>query len=414
MLTPGNCATTLPMLQLRTSLLSIAILASLLVACAPGAVPTSGPTVTAADTVITRTKLDSLQAIIAELSKPIPDSTVNIGIHPIALPDTLSIIGVGDIMVGTNYPKESYLPPDFANGLWADVKTVLRDADVTFGNLEGVILNEGGIPKYCSDPSICYAFRSPEVYSYHLADAGFDVMSTANNHAGDFGDPGRENTMRVLDVLGIAHGGQLTKPTATFVRNGVRYGFAAFAPNTGTLSINDIPNAMRIVRELKQVSDVVIVSFHGGAEGSKHEHVTRQREVFYGENRGNVYEFAHAMVDAGADIILGHGPHVTRAVEVYKDRFIAYSLGNFNTYGRFNLRGPNGIAPIVKVYLHPDGRFMYGQIIPTYQSGEGGARIDAGGRVIEKIRSLTAEDFPEGSLHIDDAGYIRYLSKQTP
>ncbi|HAA16578.1 MAG TPA: capsule biosynthesis protein CapA [Cytophagales bacterium] len=384
-------------------------------ACITGKnVQPSGPIITEADTVITRTVLDSLQELITVLSTPIPDSTVQIFAYPLKKVDTLSIIGVGDIMVGTNYPQESYLPPDFANGLWDEVAPILREANVTFGNLEGVILNGGGNVKNCSNPAVCYAFRSPEVYGYHFVNSGFDVMSTANNHAGDFGDPGRENTMRVLDVLGIAHGGQLTKPTATFERDGVRYGFAAFAPNTGTVSINDLPNARRIVKELAEVSDVVIVSFHGGAEGRNFENVPKKREIFYGENRGNVYEFAHAMVDAGADVIFGHGPHVTRAVEVYKDRFIAYSLGNFNTYGRFSLRGVSGIAPIVKVFTQPDGTFLYGKVIPTYQSGEGGARIDPQNRVIKRLQELNAEDFPNAVIRIDDAGYIRYLSKQTP
>ena len=67
------------------------------------------------------------------------------------------------------------------------------------------------------------------------------------------------------------------------------------------------------------------------------------------QNRGSVYRFAHEVVDAGADVVFGHGPHVTRALEFYRDRLICYSLGNFATYRRFNLSGPNGIAPIVKV-----------------------------------------------------------------
>lgn len=396
----------------RTSILSIGLLCSLLSACLSSKVPTQNTVVLQAnDTIVAQEKIDSLHQLISDLRLPVPDSTVQIFAHPIASVDSLSIIGVGDIMAGTNYPKTSYLPPDFGSELWQEVIPILRDADVTFGNLEGVLLNKGGIPKYCSNPAVCYAFRSPEVFAYHFVDAGFDVMSTANNHAGDFGDPGRENTMRVLDILGIAHGGQLTKPTAIFVRNGIRFGFAAFSPNTGTVSINDLPNAVRIVKELKALTDVVIVSFHGGAEGSKHEHVTRKRETFYGENRGNVYEFAHEMVDAGADIIFGHGPHVTRGMELYKGRFIAYSLGNFNTYGRFNLRGPNGIAPIVKLWIGPTGQFLSGEVIPTYQSGEGGAKIDPNNRVIKKLQELNAADFPNSQLVIDDTGNIRYLSK---
>ena len=161
---------------------------------------------------------------------------------------------------------------------------------------------------------------------------------------------------------------------------------------------------------MSKVSDVVIVSFHGGAEGRNHQHVTRKTEKFYGENRGNVYEFAHAMIDAGADIIFGHGPHVTRAVDIYKDRFITYSMGNFCTYGRFNLRGVNGIAPIVKIETNSEGKFLQGQLIPIYQPGAGGPKIDPKKRAISVIRELTKKDFPESNLLIDDSGFITYLN----
>lgn len=325
------------------------------------------------------------------------------------LKDTLSIIGVGDIMMGTNFPDEGYLPPDEGRSLLADVDTILQDADVTFGNLEGVILNEGGDPKYCKDPSICYIFRSPEYLVQNLVHAGFDVMSIANNHAGDFGDPGRNNTMRVLDSLNIEYAGQLARPFTTFMIDGMRYGFAAFAPNTGTVSINDIAQAQAIVAHLDSISDVVIVSFHGGAEGSKYQNVTRANEYFYGENRGNVYLFAHQVIDAGADVVFGHGPHVTRAVEVYKNRFIAYSLGNFCTYARFNLRGDNGLAPIMKVYTDSKGKFFWAQVTPIVQRPPGGPDIDFEKRVITNLQQLTEKDFPEVKIKIDDSGIITYI-----
>jgi poly-gamma-glutamate capsule biosynthesis protein CapA/YwtB (metallophosphatase superfamily) len=178
------------------------------------------------------------------------------------------------------------------------------------------------------------------------------------------------------------------------------------------MSINDIEKAKSIVTYLEQHADIVIVSFHGGAEGTAYRHVPRKNELFYGENRGNVYAFSHAMIDAGADIIFGHGPHVTRAVEVYKNRFIAYSLGNFCTYARFNLRGENGLAPIMDVKTKPDGTFLFAEITPIIQRGEGGAEIDKEGRVIKVIQELTEKDFPEGQLTIDDTGRIHYLQKE--
>jgi hypothetical protein len=161
-----------------------------------------------------------------------------------------------------------------------------------------------------------------------------------------------------------------------------------------------------MVDSLRQRCDILIVSFHGGAEGADHQHVTRQNETYLGAGRGNVYAFAHRVIDSGADIVFGHGPHVTRAAEIYKDRFIIYSLGNFCTYRRFNLRGPNGIAPIMKVYLTPAGRFLKGEIIPAHQPGSGGASLDPRKRVITKLQELTRTDFPEIPLHIDQQGII--------
>lgn len=326
--------------------------------------------------------------------------------------DTLTIVGVGDIMLGTNFPDPNYLPPDSGKYLLKDVLPYLRQADLTFGNHEGVILNEGGNQKHCSNPKLCYLFRSPEFITQNLVNAGFDVMSLANNHAGDFGNPGRKNSMRVLDSLGIHHAGQLAKPYTVFTKEGITYGFAAFSPNTGTVSINDLENAREIVRRLDSLTDIVIISFHGGAEGRKFEHVTREREYFYGENRGNVYEFSHALIDEGADIIFGHGPHVARAIEVYKKRFIAYSLGNFCTYARFNLSGVNGLAPIAQIKTTNEGEFISGKIISAKQKGEGIPEIDPNFSAALRIKQLTEMDFPDSKIFIDETGNIHYIQSQ--
>lgn len=322
-------------------------------------------------------------------------------------PDTVSIIGVGDIMLGTAYPLPKYLPPNNdCSPLLEEVKPILRDADVTFGNLEGAFLNEGPTTKNCKDTLKCYAFRMPDKYVNCLSDAGFTVMSLANNHSGDFGMKARINTMRLLDSVGIQYGGLEIKPSAEFIIDSVKYGFIAFAPIRATLDMLNLKMASKMVADLKSRNDIVIVSFHGGAEGREHEFVTREAEEFYGEDRGNVYEFAHLMVDAGADVIFGHGPHVARAIELYKGRLIAYSLGNFCTYARFNLSGPNGLAPIVKVYTNTQGEFLHGQIFSAQQLGEGGATLDSQNRALKKIQYLSQHDFPENKLQILDNGEL--------
>ena len=343
------------------------------------------------------------------LVSEVPD-TVNLNIYRV-FPDTISIIGVGDMMIGTNYPTEKYLPPDSGKYIFSYVKETLSSADLTFGNLEGVILNEGGIPKKCKNPEKCYIFRMPEYMADHFVTAGFDVLSVANNHSNDFGDEGRENTGRVLESRSIYYAGFDTKPYTIIRKGEIIYGFAAFAPNKGTASINDLEEAINIVQHLDSISDIVIVSFHGGAEGKDFQHVTRETELFYGENRGNVYEFSHKLIDAGADVLFGHGPHVPRAIEVYEKRFVAYSLGNFSTYARFNLRNENGLAPIIKIYTNAKGEFYHGKIISAIQTGLGIPKIDSKNRASLKIMELFKNDFPEGVISVDPSGVISYIEK---
>jgi hypothetical protein len=248
----------------------------------------------------------------------------------------------------------------------------------------------------------------PEKYISALTASGFDILSLANNHFGDFGLPARIRTKEILDSVGIIYGGLIEHPWSIFMKDSLLYGFCAFAPNAGTVDINDIPRAGEIVRMLADTCDIVIVSFHGGAEGAEFQNVPKTVEMFHGESRGDVYNFAHSMIDNGADVVFGHGPHVTRAIEVYKDRFISYSLGNFCTYGRFKLSGPNGIAPIVKINVDTSGRFLSGRIIPVFQSWPGGVKIDSNRRAINKIRELMAIDFPDAVITVSDNGEITY------
>lgn len=318
----------------------------------------------------------------------------------------ITLVAVGDIMMGTNFPNAGYLPPK-EEKLLAPVQGILQSADVTFGNLEGTVLNEGGNVKKCSDPSKCYAFRQPEYLIDELKEAGFDLLSVANNHVGDFGTPGRENTSRVLEAKGFAFAGMESCPWDTITLDGITYGFAAFSPNKGTIKITDYDRATEIVSMLDSISDIVVVSFHGGAEGSSKTHVTRKTETFYGENRGNVYKFSRVVIDAGADVVLGHGPHVTRAMDVYKNRFITYSMGNFCTYHRFNLRGVNGVAPIFKLRLKPNGELMDGDIISIKQLGEGGPLPDANNGALEQVKTLTSSDIPELDIEFSEDGHFQ-------
>jgi poly-gamma-glutamate capsule biosynthesis protein CapA/YwtB (metallophosphatase superfamily) len=333
------------------------------------------------------------------------DTSISI-IEKIFESDEISIIGVGDIMMGTTYPS-NFLPQDDGIDLFSGVSDILSEADITFGNLEGPFLNSGGTPKKCLSEENCYSFRTPTRYARYLEEAGFDLLNLANNHSGDMGKEGRESTLFTLDNLNLAYVGITDYPTEILHYKGKKFGFAGFSPNRGTPGINDIEKAMGIVKSLKDECDIVVVTFHGGAEGAGAQRVPRKEEYFLDENRGDVYKFAHSMIDAGADIVMGHGPHVTRAVELYKNRFIAYSMGNFCTYGKFSLSGPQGIAPIIKVFIGKNGEFIRAEVTSVKQIRRGYPVIDESNSAYNKIKYLTGIDFPETDLIFGDDNIIR-------
>ncbi|WP_158288504.1 CapA family protein [Mucilaginibacter psychrotolerans] len=336
-----------------------------------------------------------------------PETAVDTIIPKPTVDSTVHIAAVGDMMLGTAYPNTNGLPPDSGKNSFKEALPDLREADIAFGNLEGVLLDTGAPSamklKFRSKP---YLFKMPEYYGGIFKDAGFDMLSVGNNHSNDFGLLGRDNTMKVLDSLGIHYAGLKTSPTKIFTLNGVKYGFCAFSPNSQTVSLLDVEGAKAIIQNLKLQSDIVIVSFHGGGEGVAFEHVTQASESYKGERRGNVYAFAHAAIDAGADVILGNGPHVSRAMELYKDRLIAYSLGNFCTYRSVSVDGVCGLAPLLKLRIDKKGRFLGGNIVSYRQSHDRGLERDTLNRASRRIKMLTETDFGQPGLSISEDGAI--------
>lgn len=320
-------------------------------------------------------------------------------------PTEISIAAVGDIMLGTDFPKD-ILPDDDGAGFLRHVTPILSAADIAFGNLEGVLMDGGEPAKQCGASGNCYVFRTPTRYAAWLRDAGFDMLSVANNHAHDFGEAGRDSTAAALEAVGIRHSGR-EGSWAEMTVGGVRVAMVAFAPNVGANSLNDHELAVEFVRSLAAANDILIVSFHAGAEGAGAEVLPFEREYYAGEDRGDVVMFAHAMIDAGADLLLGHGPHVPRALELYRGRLIAYSLGNFATWYGIGVEGLRGLAPIVTARLDADGRFRGGRIDSAIQLRPDGPSIDPENRALELIRELTATAFPDGRLVIGADGTLR-------
>jgi hypothetical protein len=316
------------------------------------------------------------------------------------------ITAVGDVMLGTTFPDDSALPPKDGADLLAEVTPFLKRGDVVYGNLEGPIV-DGGDSAKCRGKKVgtCFAFRVPTHYGKYLKDSGFTAMGLANNHAMDFGLEGRASSRQVLDAMQIAHTGEVGD-IARLVVKGKKIGIIAFATYPGAYNFLDLDESLQTIRSLKAESDMVIVGFHGGAEGATHQHVLESDETFLGEDRGDLRKFTHAAIDAGADLVLGSGPHVVRAMEIYQGKLIAYSLGNFATYGPFNLSAENGLSLILEAHLAMDGTFLRGKAYPVKQEKPGGPKMDPEMKVLPVLRALSSADFPQTSIVVGPQGEL--------
>ena len=313
---------------------------------------------------------------------------------------TVTIAAVGDTMVGSVFPDRGALPPASGQRVFERVKGLWSGADIVTGNFEGTVSSDPAEARALGKNS--YRFLVPRESLAIYREAGFNVLCVANNHAMDAGPSARASTLEALDEAGIAHGGSLDRPASILeTASGVKVGFVAAAPHMGCFPLD--PEAVaRKVKELKEKDgcSLVVVSMHAGAEGEAALHVTRTTEMFLGANRGNVYAFARAVIDAGADLVIGHGPHVPRGMEVYRGRLIAYSLGNFATWGSFNLKGPSGLGLVLQVVLCEDGTLVGLRIRSTRQDKGSVAwasgiaaepDLDEGARKL--VERLSREDF---------------------
>jgi poly-gamma-glutamate capsule biosynthesis protein CapA/YwtB (metallophosphatase superfamily) len=349
--------------------------------------------------------------------EPLPETEPAVPVEPISPPPPpppppepdksdlrITIASVGDMMIGTDYPQ-NHLPDDDGLTFLAHVTPTLAAADITFGNLEGVLVDGGEPGKKCSNPNACYLFRSPTRYALHYRDAGFDVLSLANNHARDFGEEGRTSSMEAIAAAGMHHSGRVDD-FASFEQNGLSLAVLAYAVTRNSNMLLDYELAFTTVAEFAATHDIVVVSFHGGAEGADTTHIPFAEEEYYGEPRGDVVWFARGVVDAGADLVIGHGPHVVRGMERYKERLIAYSLGNFATYYGISVAGIKGIAPVLTTTLDGEGKFIEGDIVSTVQLRPDGPSIDPQQRALNLIRGLSAEDFGESGLTFQADGRV--------
>lgn len=311
----------------------------------------------------------------------------------------VTIAAVGDIVMGST-PN---LPPAGGRSFFDGVETDLA-GDVVLGNLEGT-LSTGGSSKCGAGSTNCYAFQTPPSYAAWLRKAGFTVMNLANNHAFDYGPSGQAQTLAALARQRLAHTGRPGEITYQQVGE-IRVAVVGFAPYPWAQQLKDIPAARRLVKTAAAEADVVIVTMHAGAEGTDHTHVRAGTEMYLGENRGNVVAFSHAVVDAGADVVIGHGPHVLRGMEWYRGRLIAYSLGNFAGYKVFALGGPLSLSGILRVTLRGDGGFDSGTLVPTRLVGAGVPALDPAESAHGIVRTLSKADFGARAVKVSANGSL--------
>lgn len=304
----------------------------------------------------------------------------------------ITVTAVGDILMGTDHPSPK-LPEQEGRFLFKESAEILGKADIAFGNLEGPLCDNGSPAKEPMKEEI-YVFRTPTKFVKNLADAGFDVLSLSNNHVNDFAEAGLSSTKKALKGVGIKYSSK-SGEVAEFEIKGVKIGLVAVSFGPPPRSIINPKEVLEEIEHLSKKYDLLILSIHGGKEGKLALNIKNEYEYFLGEPRGNLIEFSHEAIERGADLILGHGPHVPRAIEVYKNRLIAYSLGNFCTYGGMCLEEEKGYAPLLWVELSKNGEFIKGKIYSFIQTPPGGPKKDQQERAYALIKKLTYQDFPE-------------------
>ncbi|MBI4368855.1 MAG: CapA family protein [Elusimicrobia bacterium] len=326
----------------------------------------------------------------------------------------VTINAVGDVLLGSLTPAPAEIPPNNGRGLYDEVKPYLK-GDIIFANLEGPVA-DGIIPAKCPKKKIkkgCFEFVMPTRLLPALVNAGFNVVSANNNHSLDAGAQGYASTIKALDAAGLKHAGK-TNEIAWFSISGATIALAAFGFNSDKTfpSVLNIPAAQGLIKKLSAKADIVIVSFHGGAEGAQALRLPDAMEIFENEKRGHLRRFAHAVVDAGADMVIGHGPHVPRAMELYQGRLIAYSLGNFQTYGKMSLRGFNAYSALLKATINAkNGAFEEGQIVSFVQEEPGLPKFDPEHKAALLIQKLSKEDIAKNALQITNEGGLKINSQ---
>lgn len=295
--------------------------------------------------------------------------------------------------------------PDAAT--FSAVRGLLHGADLAIANLEGT-LGTTGSPRCVAasgGSNSCFTFRASTGWAATLKQAGFTDLNVANNHALDYGPNAQHETLDALRTEQLAYDGlpgQITYLRAQTTAVAV----IGCAPYRWAQNLLDITGSQALVRKAARHAPVVIVYMHAGAEGADADHVSDRDERYLGEPRGNPVAFAHAMIDAGADLVFASGPHVLRGMQWYKQRLIAYSLGNLATSHTLATDGILADSALLRVTLDVHGRFIAGSLIPLKLDPTGTPTRDRSKASLGLIKSLSHHDFPHSAVQITATGTI--------
>jgi hypothetical protein len=306
--------------------------------------------------------------------------------------------------------------PADPDSLLAPLAPLVADADVVLLNHESAIGEGPGRPKCRPGSTTCYAVRSPTLAARALARFAGDrrlVLNVANNHSRDGWRPGTPTTGDRLRAAGLAVVGDDTVATLVPLAGGDTLAILGFSLGTSP-NINEVARIRAIVAREAAKVPLLVVTAHLGAEGARFQHVRDATERYLGERRGNPVALAHAAIDAGAALFVGHGPHVLRAMEWYRGRLILYSLGNLLTRGRFSVAEPLDRGAVICVDLDHDGTVRGGEVRATVQRAAGLVRADSTRRAVELLARLSRQDFGASGARLTPAGAIIVPGPRAP
>ncbi len=331
--------------------------------------------------------VDKIKKEVAVQEDSITDEGDNIVVEEVK-PVDLKLMFAGDVMMASYFAD--YINDYGVDYSWTSVSHLTKEADAMIINLETAVSDRGETTKPEG-----YGFRSEPRTVEGLVNAGVDVVNLANNHTNDFGPLAFEDTLNTMDVFDIAYvGAGFNKEEATGLktieRNGLTIGFLGYTdiiPSSswiandtrqGIAAMNTIIEDQSIVSEAKKNCDILFVMLHWGIEYSD-------------EPTNKQIELAHKIIDAGADGIVGHHPHVLQGIEIYNDKPIIYSTGNFI----FLKKDENAGKTAVFELNYKNDQFDFGKIHPVYISKCVANLIEdtdpMRDEIIKKVKSLSLQ-----------------------